>query len=320
MNDSGKEPVFSVMVTVYNQEKFLEETLDSLFALEGGYPYEIVIGDDCSSDSSRAILKRYAERYPDIIKLHLNEKNLGMVGNYYNLLSHCRGKYISLCSADDCWFPHKAKLQVEYLESHPEAGMVYGKTQNVYEEGYEGHNPPSLGKPTGSFEELIWRNEIPSVTVMARRELAFRFMDEMAPTSHGWLYEDYPMWLWFSMNSRIDFIDETVALYRIISNSLSHQKDAVKALRYRNSDARIRLWFAGLYYDGGQLPNDLKTYCLYEMFKYASAARDYERLEQLRPDILRLSKEGTSPRVRKMVFGTGHPRLYRAFRRMVGKV
>ena len=111
--------VVSVWMTTYNHEQYIGQAIDSIISQKTDYKYEIVIGDDCSSDETRTILLSYKEEYPDIIRLLFNEKNLGITANVYNVKCNCRGKYIVNLSGDDYWIDdRKIQKQVDFLELH----------------------------------------------------------------------------------------------------------------------------------------------------------------------------------------------------------
>ena len=118
--------LFSVIVICYNQELTIAKALDSVLRQKCDHLFEIIIGDDSSSDSTRKICEQYAEQYPDIITLLPEECNLGLVRNYFRCLKACRGEYITDCAGDDEWIGDSrlsdaARLFAEY----PEANVVY---------------------------------------------------------------------------------------------------------------------------------------------------------------------------------------------------
>ncbi|MEE1211697.1 MAG: glycosyltransferase [Treponema sp.] len=106
---NNDELIFSVVVIAYNQEKYIEKTLDSILSQEHSYSYEIIIGDDCSSDKTPQIIEEYRKSYPSIVKPIYNSKNLGAMNNYYNTISKVKGKYIMICGGDDYWLPLKVE-------------------------------------------------------------------------------------------------------------------------------------------------------------------------------------------------------------------
>lgn len=111
----------SVAVITYNMENYLRPLLESILKQKVHFDYEIVIDDDCSPDNSRAIIKEYEKRYPQIIKPCYRDKNVGGSRNMYGVLRRCRGKYIAILEGDDFWEAEdKLQYQVDFLERHTE--------------------------------------------------------------------------------------------------------------------------------------------------------------------------------------------------------
>ena len=104
-----KVPLISIALCTYNGEKYLREQLDTL--VDQTYKnLEIIIVDDCSTDSTMQILEEYAEQYINI-KVYQNKKNLGYIKNFEKALSLCLGEYIAMSDQDDSWALNK----IEYL-------------------------------------------------------------------------------------------------------------------------------------------------------------------------------------------------------------
>lgn len=112
-----KRPMVSVVVLTYNHEKYIKQALDSILMQKVNFDYEILIGDDASSDNTVKILKEYQNKYPYVIKLFLNKENLGATRNAYNVLMNAKGKYLATCEGDDYWIDvNKLQIQVDFLE------------------------------------------------------------------------------------------------------------------------------------------------------------------------------------------------------------
>lgn len=94
-------PEVSVITVTYNQAGTIARTLDSILAQECDFDYEIVIGEDCSTDDTLDICRRYAAAHPDKIRLLHNTVNKGIIDNYFDCIMECRGKYIADCPGDD---------------------------------------------------------------------------------------------------------------------------------------------------------------------------------------------------------------------------
>jgi len=143
VTDVMSEPLLSVVLVTYQHGNFIESAIESILVQETTFPFEIIIGDDESSDGTREICREYAERYPDRIRLflHTRENNIKILGRptgifqiAYNLLN-ARGKYLALTSGDDYWCdPKKLKTQVQYLEAHSETSYTYHRSLRLYEE------------------------------------------------------------------------------------------------------------------------------------------------------------------------------------------
>lgn len=132
-------PLVSVSVLAYNSERTIARTLDSILAQVTDFDYEIIVGDDCSSDGTRAILREYQRRHPDRIQLILHPRRsdayvAGRINNMTNL-SCCRGKYTAMLDGDDFWTdPHKLRTQVAQLEAHPACTLAMHDTLMQYED------------------------------------------------------------------------------------------------------------------------------------------------------------------------------------------
>ncbi len=111
--------VVSVVMVTYNHRPYIRQALDSVLEQETTFPYEILVGDDASTDGTGEIVKEYIQRNPGIICGVIRESNLGPTKNIYDLLLRARGKYIANCEGDDYWTDRKKlQKQVEFLEKN----------------------------------------------------------------------------------------------------------------------------------------------------------------------------------------------------------
>lgn len=134
------ENKISVIVCTYNQEKTIARTLDSILMQQCHVPYEIVIGEDCSTDGTQAVCRQYAERFPDIIRLFANSQNKGLQDNYFDCILAAHGKYIADCAGDDFWTdPQKLEKEVCIMEQHPQVSMVITNWQLFDEQSQQVH-------------------------------------------------------------------------------------------------------------------------------------------------------------------------------------
>lgn len=119
MADTSKK--VSVFMITYNHEKYIAEALDSILMQKTDFDFDIVIGEDCSTDATRRIVLEYSRKYPDKIKLLLHNVNVGFISNMMYVLEACTGKYVAMCEGDDYWTdPFKLQKQVDFLEANKE--------------------------------------------------------------------------------------------------------------------------------------------------------------------------------------------------------
>ncbi len=126
----------SVLVQTYNHEKFIEQCLDSILNQKTDFPFEILLGEDCSSDNTRKICMNFAEKFPEKIRLFLHhpENKIKVdsiiTGNFnalYNFFK-TKGKYIAFCEGDDYWTdPFKLQRQVDFLVQNENFSFCYHK-------------------------------------------------------------------------------------------------------------------------------------------------------------------------------------------------
>lgn len=118
----GKDNIaVSVICVTYNHEKYIREALDSILKQETNFAFEVLIGEDCSTDGTRDILKEYEKKYPERFRMYYRKQNLGATKNEYELFMDAKGKYIAALELDDIWTDSlKLQKQYDFLESHEE--------------------------------------------------------------------------------------------------------------------------------------------------------------------------------------------------------
>jgi len=128
----------SVSIITYNHEKFIAKTIESVLSQEVNFKYEIIIGDDHSSDKTREILKKYKEKYPELIHLILHPRRYkeipGRTNNTTNIYA-CQGKYIALLDGDDYWVSkNKLQTQVDFLDAYKDYALSFHDAKLISEE------------------------------------------------------------------------------------------------------------------------------------------------------------------------------------------
>lgn len=228
----------SVIILTYNQERYIAQTIESVLAQKCDFDWEIIIGDDASTDSTPQICKYYADLHPDRIHLIHREKNLGLLRNYYSCLLAARGKFISDIGGDDFWIDdHKLARQVSYLNSHPGCVMVHTAYKRYIEPSGEVESPKLAGVTDVSFMTLLQRKYRPMpvhlCTAMYRREAAVQSYNENPDIFRDTrlAIEDYQLILSLAAKGTIDWMADDTLRYRIHRDSVSNSMNPAKEFR-----------------------------------------------------------------------------------------
>lgn len=142
----------SVIIISYNHEKYIKQAIKSVLEQDFPYSMEIIIGDDASTDKSSEIIEEYARQDQRIISI-CRKKNLGATKNIYDLYKRARGKYIAILEGDDYWCnPNKLKIQIEFLEEHPD---FIATTHDIIDVDKNG-SPISLKEVDEKFKGTVY--------------------------------------------------------------------------------------------------------------------------------------------------------------------
>jgi glycosyltransferase involved in cell wall biosynthesis len=181
----NRKPLVSTIMIFFNEEKFLPEAIESVFA-QTYENWELLLIDDGSTDGSTKIAIRHAEQYPEKVRYlaHDEHRNRGASAARNLGLSNAKGKYIAFLDADDVWLPHKLDQQVEILNSQPAAAMLCGATEWWYswtgnpEDTKRDHiralsvHPDTLVMPPKLLTLFLKNNNVPcTCSVLVRREI-----------------------------------------------------------------------------------------------------------------------------------------------------
>ncbi len=124
----------SVCMITYNQDKFIEQAIESVLAQRTNYSFELVIGEDSSSDNTKTICEDFAQRFPGKIRLLPSDKRYGMMDNFIRTLNACKGEYIAFLEGDDYWCDeNKLERQAFFLQNNPDYSGVSGGVRIFYE-------------------------------------------------------------------------------------------------------------------------------------------------------------------------------------------
>ena len=222
-------PVISVCMITYNHEPFIGRAIEGVIQQESPYAFELVIGEDHSTDRTREICLEYERMHPGVIRVLSSEENMGITENFARTIAACSGKYIALCEGDDFW-TERTKLfkQVRFLEDHPEYAMISGRVEMVDEQGLTPGDTSQLEeqhlrmKKEPGFVDLLEYNMINTPTACIRGDVLRKLADE-AIRRRLWYAVDYWYWLRIASKNRSFISDEIYASYRVHPDGVSRQ-------------------------------------------------------------------------------------------------
>lgn len=209
---------------VYNGEKYLEKSINSILN-QTFNDWELIIVDDCSSDGSMKIMKKYAS-INNKIKIINNEKNLKLPKALNVGFKEAKGKYFTWTSDDNMYEKYAIETMYKHLENNPDCGLVYCDMWNIDELEH------IVGETKTSLKELYYNNCI-GACFMYLREIK-QTIGEYNPDM--FLVEDYEYWIRISKRYQINHINQKHYYYRLHSNSLTE----IKAMQVNNQLYRLR--------------------------------------------------------------------------------
>ena len=249
--------VVSISCITYNHAPFIRQCLDGFMMQKTDFAFEVLIHDDASTDGTTEIIKEYEARYPDVIKPIYEEENQwvkGRRGSAVFNFPRARGKYIALCEGDDYWTdPLKLQKQVDFLDANEEYGLSFTRV-SFWQDGVlkQAKNVEEVVAKHANdlYSYMLLRSIIYSPTTCFRRSFldAYCNVDEYVRLDFKTF--DYPVWLSLARFSKVHYLPDDTAVYRISGASISNTSDVSKRLKFELAVIKIRHYVIGLYGTG----------------------------------------------------------------------
>ena len=242
-----EHPLVSIKCLAYNHEKYIAQTLDGFLMQETDFPFEVIVHDDASTDKTADIIREYEKKFPLIVKPIYQTENQyckrdGSLTRAAN--APLKGKYIADCEGDDYWTdPYKLQKQVNFLETHPDYGLCH---TDFYTTGRRRITPVKEEKDDNYWPSILIKGlRIGTVTVMVRSDI---YMNRpRLNVGKGWPIGDLPIWYEIARVSKIKYLPEITATYRIVAESASHSQSLDKVLRYEEKKLEMKRFYAKTY-------------------------------------------------------------------------
>ncbi len=250
--DIVKNPDVSIAVITYNQEKYIEECIESVLNQKVNFTFELIIADDCSQDRTTEICLAYQEKHPKIVRVLLQEFNQGLLKNYRDVMSLCRGKYVAQCSGDDYWCDNsKIQKQFDILESKNGFGFVHTGFKFLFPNGklkeMLGYSELSI-KEGDVFEIAKYGPLGVASSIFFKREL-LQFVNFDDFIKYNLSMEDYPMQAIFAKHTKFAHIPDITTVYRQVENSLGKPSDIQSKVKYLKGWYAVKKYLSILYPD-----------------------------------------------------------------------
>ena len=207
--------LISIITPVFNAEKYLQETITSVL-MQTYNNWEWILVDDCSTDNSYEILKKYAEIEPRI-KLFKNEVNSKTFATRNKALEESKGYFIAFLDADDCWIPDKLELQIKFMLENNIAICYTNIRQFNKQISHE--NKLCIFPEKARYKDILTNNFIVTSSVLINKKLTGAFY------MRNVYYDDFTLWLELLKNiPSARNLNLVTTNYRLSENSLSRNK------------------------------------------------------------------------------------------------
>lgn len=236
----------SVNCITYNHEAYISRAIESFLMQQTNFQFEILIGEDCSTDNTRKIVENYVYQYPNKIRLVTSHENVGAMRNSERLFEKSLGKYIAICEGDDYWLdPLKLQKQVDYMEGNPECSLCFHSAKIVdINEKYRGKLFRPYKQNTKSLtEEIIYGGgEFCPTSSIIFPKVVLQNKPEFFQTAH---VGDYPLQMWCASFGFAYYIDMVGSAYRTggigswTTNLYSGENAIEKAVKSKDNDINL---------------------------------------------------------------------------------
>ena len=224
-------PLVNVVMPVYNNEKYLREAVESILA-QTFRDFELIVVNDGSTDGSITVLEEYRQRDRRVV-IHNHSKNQGIVAALNRGIRMGRSKYIARMDADDISLPNRLEVQSQFLNSHPNIGLVGSGARLINSTGRVIGYQSVVTGPLNLQWNLLFNNPLIHPSVILRREV----LEKMSPYYSAEFIgaEDYDLWTRMALSTQFENINTPLIKYRL------HPLSTTSALREHQLEAQLQI-------------------------------------------------------------------------------
>ncbi len=293
-------PKVSVLMLVYNHDAFIRQALDSILIQEVNFDYEIVVGDDCSTDNSLSILKEYAVKYPNKLKIISHTSNVGIYQNLLAVFQSCKGQYIAMLEGDDFWTSStKLQQQIDFLDKNPDFSICFHRVSvfNNQNSKLIYNFPKKNYKLISTVDDLLKHNFIQTCSVVYRNGLIKTIPEWFSSLKLA----DWPLHILHAEHGKIGYINQIMGAYRVhgkgvwSGNNLTYRNtEVIKMLEAINLHTKqkyidiINATITNLYFDIVRLAIDTKNWNNFTNYFETFVCRSINRNKDYKIKMLRI--------------------------------
>jgi glycosyltransferase involved in cell wall biosynthesis len=282
------KPILSVLILTYNHVKYIEQAILSVVQQKTNYSFEILIGDDHSTDGTTDIVETLEKSYPDLIKIIKEHKNLGAIRNEANLLKNAKGKYIAFLEGDDFWTnENKIEMQISFLENNPDYGLVHTDVNHFFEYSnstvFDVNKANNVQVPKDNIFKALMSVDpffIMTATTCFRADIAKKHFNYQLAIDQNWPLTDLPLWFDITFHSKVQYIESVTATYRLLNESASRTKSLKKRYAYIQKLQEIKEHYFEKYKVDTETTFAIRERYYKNVFKYAFRLKDIETLKK----------------------------------------
>lgn len=240
----------SVFCNTYNHAQFIEDALKGFIEQRTNFPYEVIIFDDASTDGTKEIIGRYAEKHPEILKFFSARKNTWGLKNRAEFMRRFRhyvakGKYYAFCEGDDLWIDrNKLQIQIDYMESHTNCVLTMHNSVRVdFSNNCSFQVFDDIDDDVDlSLEDIVFYRSRMETSSMIIRAEKYEMDDIFYNNGTG----DWMLQIWCALNGTVHYIDRVMSIYRFrtpgswsSSNLMDHRDYVLHTLRMINFFSKL---------------------------------------------------------------------------------
>jgi len=230
------KPLVSVLTITYNHAPYIRRCIESILMQKTTFPFELVIGEDCSTDGTREIVLDYAKNYPDVIRIITSETNVGENANERRTGLACQGEFIAICEGDDYWIdPLKLQKQYDAIKKYDATLVTHGDISLIYKGSKIIRSDVTFAQDESGYldiEDIILKNKNFATS-------SFFFPSNIYKSLPDWFHKapihDVPLKLILASLGKVYFINEIMSVWqRGVPGSWTERKDTQDVIWQNN--------------------------------------------------------------------------------------